>query len=116
MPSRLSFSTLRRDNEQNRRSLKIDMSSKPRPYRSGGEGGSGLVMGWVESVMFLSDMLFPVGITIAVRVHSAELQDGLDAVAFPAGTAHIESVGDEVACRSLDDPCRDGPPLARAFS
>jgi hypothetical protein len=52
-------------------------------------------MGWVEIVVLLSEMMFPVDAKITVSGDGTEFQDGFGAVEAPAGSADVEAVGDE---------------------
>jgi hypothetical protein len=59
----------------------------------------------------------PVVLEVAVADDRAQGEDGFGAVQAPSRSADIETVGDQVAACSLDDPpVAMGQPAARAWS
>src|SRR2546423_1917054 len=84
------------------------------------DGGSGFwdgvvgVASFVDALVFLIDVVGPVGVEVAVRGQGTEFEDGLGAVQAPAGAGDVEAVFDQVAAGALDDAGGDRPALGES--
>src|SRR6516165_367512 len=76
----------------------------------GGEGEVARVAALVIAVVFLADVVVPVGVIVAVGAGDAQPQDGLGTAGAPPGSGDGHAVFDQVAAGPFDDPGRDRPP------
>jgi hypothetical protein len=67
----------------------------------------------VDSLLFLVEMVGPVGVEVAVADEGAELEDGFGAVDAPAGSCDVHAVFDEVTARAFNDAGGDGPAVGQ---
>src|SRR6202050_4884641 len=74
-----------------------------------GEGVWVLVFAEVVAVVFLLEVVLPVGVVVVVGVDGAVPQDGLGAGGGPAGSGDVHAVFDEVAAGAFDDAGGDEP-------
>ena len=74
-----------------------------------GEFEAGHEVAEVVALVFLVDVVVPVGVVVAVGVEGAQPQDGLGAAQAPAGAGDGHAVVDEVAAGAFDDAGGDGP-------
>src|SRR6266702_4508888 len=82
------------------------------------EGGSGwvcLVVAEVVALVFLGDVVVPVGVGVAAGVDGAQPQDGLGSGQAPAGSGDAHAVLDEVAAGAFDDAGGDRPPVRQGL-
>ena len=70
-----------------------------------------MVVGVVVAVVFLGEVVGPVGVEVVVAGQGAEFEDGFGALQAPAGAGDVHAVFDEVAAGAFDDAGGDGPAL-----
>jgi len=67
----------------------------------------------VDADVFLCEVVFPVGVEVAVAADGSELEDGLGAGEAPACAGDVEAVFDEVAAGAFDDAGGDRPAVGQ---
>src|SRR5664279_3771014 len=70
----------------------------------------------VDAAVFLGEVIFPVGVEVAVADHGAEFQDGFGCWESPAGAGDIHAIFDQVAAGALDHAGRDRPAVREQLS
>jgi len=63
----------------------------------------------VDALVFLLEVMRPVGVEVAVGQHGAEGEDGFGSGQAPAGAGEFEPVFDQVAAGAFDGAGGDGP-------
>src|SRR6516225_6561802 len=75
-----------------------------------GEAGGAGVAAEVVALVFVGDVVVPVGAGVAAGVDGAQPEHGLGAGQAPAGSGDAHPVLDQVAAGAFDDPGGDRPP------
>jgi hypothetical protein len=68
-----------------------------------------VVLGVVDPVVFLVEVVVPVGVVVTVGDQGPEGENCLGSVKAPAGSGDVHSVFDDVAAGSFDDAGGDRP-------
>src|SRR3984885_4936006 len=72
-----------------------------------------LVVAEVVALVFLLDVVVPVGVVVVVGVGDSQPQDGLGSWGVPAGAGDGHPVFDQVAAGAFDDAGGDGPSVGQ---
>src|SRR5260221_1064626 len=70
-----------------------------------------MVLGTVDALLFLGEVIGPVGVEVAVSGEGAESEDGFGTVEAPTGAGDVHAIFDQVAACAFDDAGGDRPAL-----